>query len=206
MKKSVICLFLCCFLLTSEAQLVKAYGVKAGAVTAGQDWKYSGFSSSIANNMRWGIDIGGYIEWLNIPVVSIVSELHYVQKGFKDEFIMTSQTGPDPIGTYEVTPRIDYLSIPILVKLRMDLPSFSLYIIVGPRYDIMLSSDADFFGPTFTKSDMGITAGGGLESTLIPGMIIGLEFQYSMSLQDIYSTDLLKVRNQSMEFLLVVGF
>jgi hypothetical protein len=208
--KSILLSTAFCFLLqTSEAQLIRSYGIKAGAVIAGQDWKYSSLGFTIADKMRWGFDIGCFVEWLDISTVSIVSELHYVQKGFKDEIIVTTAASPEGVGTKELTPRIDYLSIPILVKLRMDLPSFSPYILGGPRYDILITTKPEGYDVVLNylrKSDMGITFGGGFECSIIPDVLLGLEYRYSMSLVDVYSTEVLKVRNRSMELLVFVDF
>jgi opacity protein-like surface antigen len=209
MKTIFLSIAFCFLIQTSEAQLIRSYGIKTGAVIAGQDWKYSSLGFTVADKMRWGFDFGCFVEWLNIPTVSIVSELHYVQKGFKEEVNVTTAASPDVVGTKELTPRVDYLSIPLLVKCRMDLPSFSPYVIVGPRYDVLITTKPEGFDVVLNhlrKSDIGITFGGGFECSIMPEVLLGMEYRYSMSLDDVYSTEVLKVRNRSMEFLLFVGF
>jgi hypothetical protein len=57
-----------------------------------------------------------------------------------------------------------------------------------------------------SKSELGATFGIGLEVPLHAALTLGAEVSYSPGLQAIYSSDLLKVYNQSIQLLLVLGF
>jgi opacity protein-like surface antigen len=211
MKKIILIAAIGLLYYSSEAQLIRGYGIKAGTVGAGQDWTYAGFlSGSMDTKTRWGIDAGGYVEWLDIPFVSFLTECHYIQKGFKISIPVTTLAFPEGTGEYqERFPQMNYVSIPIMAKVRMSMPLFTPYIIGGIHYDILLSTSGDGFDEVIknTKNyDTGVTIGAGVESNVLPKITVGLEFRYSPSVMDIYSTDNLKVRNHSVEVLGYVGF
>ncbi len=199
------------FLIHSSAtpQLVRFVGIKSGLAITNQDWKYLQFGNGIGSQNRSGLDIGAFVEWLNIPIFSVSTELHYIQKGIKLELPVTTEQFPEGNGTYVTfSPRVDYLSIPILAKARCEFGTSSLYVLVGPRIDVLLTSSGEEFRPVFddfASSDFGATLGFGLEAFQIGLFTLGAEFRYSPSLEDSYSTNLLTVRNRSFEVLLVLA-
>jgi hypothetical protein len=192
-----------------EAQLIRSIGVKVGAANAGQSWHYSTPNISFAEQYRWGYSFGGYVEWLNIPVFSIVTEVHYIQKGFKQGFDRRDNDG-NLIGVFYVMPQIDYLSIPVLLKIRYDVFPLAPYLLIGPRYEHLLKTKpdgTDIVLNNLKKSDFGITIGGGLDISSIALLKIGIEFRYSPGLTDIYSNQYgLTIQNRSFELLLAIGF
>lgn len=189
---------------------MRCFGIKAGVAATNQDWQYLQYGGGIGAQTRWGADVGGFVEWLNMPILSVSSEVHYIQKGFKVRFLYTTEQFPDGNGTYLThTPRVDYLSIPILAKCRYELPSFSLYAFAGPRIDIFLSTRDEGYGAVINKfksNDLGATMGLGFEAFQVGPATLGAEFRYSPTFQDSYSTNLLTVRNRSLEMLLVLSF
>ncbi len=145
-----------------------------------------------------------------MPVFSVSSEVHYIQKGFQYKIQVTTEENPDGTGTYKTfSPRLDYLSIPLLAKCRLDWESSSLYAIAGPRMDILLRSDDAGFSIVLDhlrSTEFGLTMGIGYVVSKIAPFGIGAEFRYSPTFQDSYATDLLTVRNSSLEMMLVFTY
>ena len=198
---------------TSSAQIIRSYGIKAGAVLAGQHWDYSPSSPlagiDIADQMRWGLDVGCFIEWLDTPTFTLITEAHYLQRGFREELPATSPASPDGIWTQVLTPRLDYLSIPLLMKARIDFASVSPYLLSGPRYDVLLSKNPDGYDLVIDQIkdyDWGLAFGAGIVYDLSPCFDVGAEFRYDLSFQDIYKTNILTVRNHSMQFQAYIAF
>jgi len=211
--KIIIAALVLCFIVEQgEAQLIRRYGVKGGVSQARQAWNYTGLlaGTKIFDLPRIGLDVGGYVEWFNIPVLSVLTEIHYVQKGAEDEFEVTTIDNPEGTGAVKAyTPRIDYLSIPVLAKIRFDFPAVAIYAIGGPRIDLLIGRNEYATGPVFNNlksREFGLTAGGGIELALIPVYSLGFEIRYSYSSQYAYSNPNVTVRNESTEFLLTIGF
>jgi opacity protein-like surface antigen len=194
---------------TALSQAIRTIGVKAGAVSASQTWDFESIPDLETRN-RWGIDIGTYVEWLNIPVFSISTEIHYVQKGMRVSLPITTAQNPEGTGEYFTrSPRVDYLSIPILARARLSDGRFIPYVGAGLRVDILLQSKGDGFEAVidkFDKVDFGVTIGLGAEIRSFENIQVGIEFRLSPSLKDSFASRYTLVRNSSMEFLFTIGW
>lgn len=196
--------------IASTGQLLRTYGVKGGAVLASQTWDYLAPISDLDTESRWGMDAGVFVEWLTMPVLSVSSEVHYIQKGMKLKVLLTNEQHPDGWGEYWIrSPRVDYLSAQLLAKARLWDQEISPYLLGGPRIDILLQTEGEEFELVLDKfrgTDIGATVGAGIEVHLLDPVTLGLEFRYSPSFNDGYSSAYMKVRNSSMEFLMVAAF
>jgi Outer membrane protein beta-barrel domain len=204
----------------SDSQLIRNLGIKAGVMSANQSWNYpSQYNLNFNFKDRSSFNIGFFAEWLNNDHISIISELFYVQKGFVDKEtfgVIDHVTFPSPVQpiirdtviTWE--PKIDYLSIPLMIKYRTDIGNISPYVIMGPRIDILLHANSGGYYDVInnlTSVDYGINIGGGIESSILFGRIVGLEFQYNLSLRNVYEqNNLIIIINRSMQFLLFITF
>ncbi len=195
----------------ADAMSVRSYGVKVGLVRAGQTWDYSGVLSHLKlfDEQRSGISAGLYVEWLDLPVVSLVTGAEYVQRGCRGSIRLTSEGGPTPIATSTYNPGLDYVSFPILLKVRYGFSAGSVYALVGPRYEVLVSRHSSGVEVVFDRvksEDYGLTLGAGVEVANIVTKSIGVEFQYCPNFRKIYTAELLAIKNSSLEFKLVVGF
>lgn len=210
MKSRLVLALLLLVPAASPGQIVRAFGVKGGPVLASQTWDYAAPASDLDTESRWGIDAGVFVEWLSMPVLSVSSEVHYVQKGMNMRLLLTSEQYPEGWGEYWTrSPRVDYLSALVLAKARLLDESVVPYFLAGPRLDFLLQTKGEGFEMVldrFRDTEVGVTVGAGVEVKSFDGVALGLEFRYSPSLGDGYSSPLMSVRNSSMEFLLVVAF
>ena len=187
------------------SQPIKNIGLKAGLAFTNQAWKYSFMDSDLPTKTRLGLDIGIAVEWLKDSPVTIMTELHFVQKGMKDELIVTTEQYPNGTGqTIAKQPRVDYLSIPLMAKYTLRFNTIAICAVAGLRYDLFVSSAGEGFElviDKFRKSELGGSFGCGAEFTSPFDRTIGLEFRYSPTFQKSYSSQFLTVSNQSMELL-----
>jgi opacity protein-like surface antigen len=109
--------------------------------------------------------------------------------------------------------RVDYLSIPILAKLILKRKYISPYILIGPRFDILLGYKAgkldgverlDAVYNQFKNNGIGADLGIGTEINVSESITTLVEFRYSHDFADAYETEFLTVRNRSYEIL--IGF
>ena len=189
---------------TSHAQAVKGFGLKAGTVIASQKWS-SPHAPDYPTDSRRGIDIGAFIEWFDSPILSILTEVHYIQKGVT---FVPGSADDGPV-TYSVSPQLDYLSIPLLAKIRFDVQSISIYALLGACVDFLLSSSGhegfEYIFDKLNKSEYGGTVGAGITFSFVRSLNFGAEFRYSPSFDNVLTSDNRAIRNTSMELLFIAG-
>jgi hypothetical protein len=209
MKKTIYALltFVLVGFSTSHSQLIRGYGIKAGFASTNQDWHYDIMSGSLNTDTRKGLDVGAFVEWLDIPLFSVVTEVHYIQKGFTQKIAVTNEDYPDGTGEYVThSAELDYFSIPVVAKIRYDLLNISLYVFAGPRYDVLVSTKSDIYGiilDQIESSELGASFGLGFDYSLPALFKVGAEIRYSPSIQNSYAKNGLTVKNQSWEMLVV---
>jgi hypothetical protein len=138
---------------------------------------------------------------LKVPIFSFVAEAQYTQRGAIVSFHTTAQ---DALPSYRVYgPRVDYLSVPLMARLRFPISILEGYVIVGPRIDFLLSThDDNFFDPSlyrFVHSENGLTAGLGAETgSLFPVHILA-EIRYNSSFRDSFNNKRVRIRSHSLD-------
>jgi hypothetical protein len=209
MTKRTLTVIVLCVLTstTTHGQFVRGYGLKVGAVSATQTWDFK-INVNFPAERRWGIDAGAYVEVLDIPYVSLLGELHYIQKGFSMTLPVATPAQPEGTGEYVTKrPRVDYLSVPLLMKLRFDMGVVVPYFFGGPRLDIFIAKKPEGTQAVldkFKSTDVGVSLGAGLEVPLTIVSAALVEFRYSPSFNEAFSNNNLTVKNQSIELLLGV--
>lgn len=200
---------LICTTITASKAAMPGLGVKIGLALANQEFDYTNIDAPDFK-YRTGLAAGVSAEFFTDRLLTLVAELNYVQKGFKDVQPETNETGSQPIGELEYNYRFDYLSIPVYAKLRWRKPLISPYIIFGFHYDYLLSRPTDEgFDDVFENykdDDMGVTLGIGGEYKINDKYTILLEIRSSPGSSYVYKTELLKVTNTSFEILAGVQF
>jgi hypothetical protein len=187
-----------------RAQLVASYGIKAGLTSASHNLEYR-LTPAPTIRRRVGMTAAGFVEWLNLPSVSLITQIEYTQRGMGQDFLVTGPSGPQAIGTRTLFGRLHYLSIPVLVKAQIIFPGLAPYLLAGPRADFLLSTSSDegAFDILYSKmkrSTYGASVGLGIQTSAILPVKLLFEARYNFDLQDSYATDLLNVRNNAFDF------
>ena len=193
------------YLNEGNAQLVKNYGLKVAVTSADQE-----FGVTLETKRRVGFNIGAFVEWFDVPFFSVLTQVEYTQRGTGEVFIMTGPSGPEPIGTKTLYSRLDYVSLPVLAKLRFQTGLVSPYILAGPRIDFLLGykSDEGAFNTLydrFKKTTLGGSAGIGVEIESILPVTLLAEARYNFDLVDSYDAYSWKVRNNTIDFWLGIA-
>lgn len=208
--RTILLILACGFIYsTSISQHIRSYGIKAGYASASQNWDYGNLGVHLPLEHRPAVSVGAYVEWLDLPVVSLSTEIFYCRKGMKMSIPITTETQPDGTGEYYYfTPYNDYLSIPVLAKARLSGTVISPYIIAGPRADFLLSTSdygSGFLSNDFKSVNFGMTLGAGTEFNVGGPAMFGVEFRYNPNLTATYSNRGLTVKNNTFELLAFVG-
>jgi hypothetical protein len=203
MNRIIISVFLVLFSFSSAyAQLLKGYGLKGGIVAANQDFEYTQDFQADTKS-RTGLDVGIFAEWFDLRIFSVLTEVHYIQKGHVDEYTRTDEFG-NPAGTIKHNSRLDYLSVPLLVKITLNTQYALPYLVIGPRFDYLMGYESETskeLFENFKNTGVGGTVGLGMQSRSEPVKFL-LELRYSPDFTNAYKSDLLKVKNNSFEVLL----
>jgi len=140
MKRTIVVLVL--VLLFSNllnAQIYKGFGVKAGTSIANQ---YITTGMAGGYDYKPGITFGIFRETHLFEKFSLVTGLNYVQKGAKDGYITTDETGKY-LGTYYFKMYSNFLSLEVLAKYSGGSDKFSPYVLAGGRMDVFVSGKTE---------------------------------------------------------------
>lgn len=144
--------------------ILKDYGIKGGLSLANQVLSIEPESQlyyiikGAEFKLRPGFTAGIYAEWFNEPYINLVTEFNYVQKG---TIYNTGAATPT-----EYNNRMDYLSIPVMAKLKYPDFRFLPYLLFGIRYDYLLSRHIESEIILYDESksgNLGISMGAGFE-------------------------------------------
>jgi hypothetical protein len=176
---------------TAGAAAPAAIGIKAGLSWATQDFVCPA-PFEYETHYRFGVRAGIYAEfklsrWLFLDV-----EAHYVQMGMRYDWWV-----------YSADNRIDYVSLAVLAKAKGSPKSWSPFISIGPRVDIVAAKDVDpWFNSIYADVDrfgLGADIGAGIQK----GRVV-LEIRQSMTFDDLLPDDaFFDVTNRA--FSLLVG-
>jgi len=181
--------FLCLLLLLAslslpaQAQWIRGYGLKAG-LTSSDVRSPNVFNNDAFNenrHRRTGVAAFAFVEWLDAPLFSVVTEAGYTQRGFYFEHEVRDAQN-NPAGTVKTFNRFDYLSTAALAKLRYDRGAVVPYLMGGPRLNVLVGGDPDDEGSladVFTPTAFGGTVGVGTEVDRLLPVSLFLELRYS---------------------------
>ena len=194
----------------ADAGIIRKSGAKLAFTSAGQDYELT-FAPDNETERRFGVGAGAFIEWFDLPVFSLITQVEYLPRGMKQEFNVTGPDGPEILGTSTIENRLDYISIPVLAKARLDLGSFSPYVLSGFRFDYLLGFESEdgVYDPLYSRFDrsiLGCSVAAGVETGALLPVGLLAEIRYNFDLNDSYATDVLTVSNNAIDLWLGVTF
>ncbi len=153
---SVSLLFLFAFTTTLHAQIIPTFGLKGGV-------NFTNFAQTDLDiyEMKTGVMIGAFAQ-LNVPLspLSIQPEILYAQYGASIK---------DADASFDV----NYIQIPVLVKLSLDAPGVTPNIHFGPYANILAGAELDVDGGSVDLDELvngtsfGVIVGAGLDTDKI---------------------------------------
>lgn len=196
----------------AQAQLVRAYGVRAGLNRSTVE---TGLATPYQS--RTGLQLAAFAEGLATPVFSVVGELEYARRGYADT---QQERGPNNefIGDVRATTALDYLAVPVLARLRLPGDRAVVpYAVAGPRAELLvrrvpgryafsagtLEDEMSEAFPRFGLSGV-IGLGAGLRGLL--GQEMRVEARYGFGLTDLLpDSSARELRHSGVDFCLGVA-
>ena len=165
-------------------------GVKTGLNLASFRGDYP---ELVGTKAKLGFVGGGYVAYRLGPAVALQTELLYSMKGTKVSSEWIDQTG-NPTGTIESFWILDYLEVPLLVRVSFAQESMVRpELIVGPALGFKLRARFEFGAPGTGSSDLHDVRPVDVGATLGAGASIGrgpfrllLEARYTTGFSDLY--------------------
>ncbi|MFH1372540.1 MAG: porin family protein [bacterium] len=183
------------------------YGAKTGVTFASQDFDYTEFGSPDFDT-RIGLGLVVFGEWPILPALSVVAELQYVPKGHKISFQVPDYSRIPNSRLLSVTARVDYISLPLLLRVSVPEGRARTYLFAGPRFDIKVGHAESMgfevlyrdFKPTIWGGSIGV----GQTLPVSTGIAALIEFHYHYDFDEAYRTHLLVVKNTAWAILVGV--
>jgi hypothetical protein len=163
-----------------------------GALTvyAGYTWATLKGDSVPGPTHRFGVIAGASVTWQLAGRFAFQPELQFVQKG--DDQVSTYQGG-----TYTTRIRLNYVEVPLLVRVSGDaIRGITPYVVGGPQFAFKAGCGVDVTGlpgsytcddlPAVESSDWGVVVGGGADFT-VAGRALTLSARYDRGLKDAFA-------------------
>ncbi|MGH7450166.1 MAG: outer membrane beta-barrel protein [bacterium] len=180
------------------AQSSSKFGLKGGAIFERQEFQYRGSTEHSS------YDVGIYLNSSPANWISMMAELHLVQKGsFKRDILLTESTPSLSLLNVGLPERVHYASIPLLVKLSPEWRKFSPFLTAGPRVDFLLSDvSSEFleFAQNYARINWGGSFGLGIQNQWL-----SFELRWEYSHTHYYDSDFLRAKHNSMVMLVGIG-
>ncbi|MFP4681515.1 MAG: porin family protein [Chitinispirillaceae bacterium] len=186
--------------------ILKEYGIKGGVSIANQKFTIEPESQLYhivkggKFKYRPGFTGGIYAEWFNEPYINLVTELNYVQKG------TIFNTGGATWTEYNN--RMDYLSLPVMAKLKYPDIKYLPYLLFGIRYDYLLNrhikSDVLLYDKA-KKGNLGISMGLGYQFDA-GGFPLLVEYSYHSQYATLLEEDQYEYTVRNLSHSLVLGY
>ncbi|MDZ7723748.1 MAG: porin family protein [candidate division KSB1 bacterium] len=134
MRLKIIAIFViaCAFPVVIQAKTGFDYGAKMAFTRSRLD--IDGFFDS--RDWRSGLNVAVYAEKEIFDHISLALQLEYAQRGFIHDQVETSETGKR-INTVRANTRLDYVSLPVFLQLKVPAKSITPFIQAGPRIDYL---------------------------------------------------------------------
>jgi len=206
MKKllTLVCVF--ALVSSSLAQFIKNFGFKGGGTASTQKWEYAHSIPVLHKpDTKIGFDVGVFAEFLDLPFISLIGEVNYVEKGSQMILLSTDVSSSDYGEDTLWRAGFNYLNISLLTKVRLDGIIFTPYLIAGPKVDLEVSKDGEFITPgsifnNFKKTRVGFKAGIGTEVKLFMINFLA-EVLYDMDFGYLFEREsFLKITSSSVDF------
>ena len=135
--------------------------------------------SGLAN--RNGLMAGAFLELDTGSFFSIQPELNYIQKGYT--YLS---------GTTTTVAKVDFIEIPVFLRLNLPIPIISPYLFAGPAFGFRTKAESDLgsgtptdISTTVEKNDISAAIGGGVDMSIAPLISLFANGRYSIGLKDI---------------------
>jgi opacity protein-like surface antigen len=181
--KSLLIALLILFSFSSQAQILSGYGVKLGVGVSNQSWTNPPYFDDMGYKNKTGLSARLFADVLDFTFFEFEGELGFTRKGFTDDIPVTTAVNPYGTGEiFSISNSLDYLSISVLAKIKYNVGAVTPYLIAGPQMNFLVHKNVEkgwkVFFDKFEKSNLGFSAGAGIELLKILPVSILAEYRF----------------------------
>lgn len=206
MKKLILFLLLLVGLFSTiaQAQSPDRYGLRVGYSASGAVFIYQGSGNAYDRvDARLATDISLMAEWDIFRWLTITAEPGWVHRGYKRDlttfFSRWGSTGGSRI-------QLEYLTLPVLARIKPASWRLAPYLEAGPRLDFLLSRTIEDTGSgnyeravfeEYNRVTGGVSLGAGLELAHFSPVRLSAGYRINFDTFTSYSDEAITVRNRS---------
>ena len=155
-----------------KSQIFDNYGLKISYTRSKINVKEFDNYSTWRTGIKWSF----FLEQHIYKSISTIIELEYAQKGYISEQVETNEIG-EKIQIVRANTRLDYISVPIFMKISYNISTIKPFVLFGPRLDYMFSYKKGIF--KFTKASVNDETAKYLDSVTVgSSLACGLIFPF----------------------------
>ena len=188
--------------ISTYAQIIPSYGLKIGLGITNHSWEYEPpINSKLDWDNNYGVTIRAFADVAFNNIIVAEGEIGYSQKGIRKTIPVTTVQNPDGIGeSIDVTNKLNYLSLSLIGKIKIETDLFSPFILIGPQYNRLLSSNIakgfEVVYDHFEKDIFSITVGLGSEFKIFSINAL-LEYRYERDINNNSKLSTIDIKNYS---------
>lgn len=202
--------FVFMFAVHLHAQQRPYFGASVGMVVADQIWETGPSVDVTYLQPHLGFYVGANMEFYDEDVISLMTEIAFIEKGTKLEWSVNDPADPTyNLGVIEENYTLNYLQWWAAVKFKPKWDQFQPYALVGPRIDLQLNEAQSFPNSNVRHVSAifgGILAGGFQYKPAKPNFRLFVQGSYLMDFRDLHYTGpsdgetALNIRNTAFAF------
>lgn len=197
------------------AQIVDRVGLKGGLLSSSATDNLDQFD--LERRTGWSALL--FAERDLLPFLTLVGEGGYAQRGFTETLEERSPSG-EVEQIVRATTRLDYLTLPVLVKSSYGLSAMRLYALAGPRLDVLVGREAGVFeyesapvdqlkseiADVYTSPILGVTAGVGVSTNHLLPVRLLVEGRWALDVTESFAGVPRDMRNNAVSVMIGIGF
>lgn len=125
------------FSISSNAQFLTGFGLKAGSTLSNQNYEFKKFDYDPETKYLLGFNSSLFAEFLNNGNFNIVLESGFEQRGYTYVSKSYDEFG-NPLREMDIYERTSYFTTGLLIKIKIPSKKLTPYLLIGPKLDILL--------------------------------------------------------------------
>ena len=197
---ATICILLIAGSVSAQMNSRWQFGVKGGVSVSTHDETGNWVGNP---DFRAGIDVGAFVSWRFSFSTELMIEAHYVQNGHDGPKDWNPESSEFPLALPDF--RIDYISVPVLLRIDMPVGELPTYLLAGPHFNFKVGENelvTQYYSDQLKSFAFGGTVGFGHQWQIGAKMAMFGEVQYHHDFTEAFNLNGTKLHNRAFSVLI----